>query len=1149
MRFKLLKISVLSLLSVVTLVAIGIGVFSWRLTQGPIPLSFLNGRIEAAINLQLQNMKVSLGDAVLELDPKDRVPHIRFRNLVLRDGDGNVLASAPRAAVSLDTKDMLSGVITASSLELIGPKISARRNLDGSLALGVGGQAANDNDPVILDENFNGQSSKETKGDSDALPQSTTNGAKLIALLDSRGNENSVSALQNIRITQASLNVFDDANASNWYAPSADLTFQKMPYGFVVLAKADVATKADPWHAEFSITYQHAAKLFSASITVDNLVPANVADKVYALSQFAKVKIPLAGHIEIEALESGVITKAYAELQAKGGELNLPDYLAQPIIVDDGNFHVNYEAASGAFNILDSSMLVGGTRAEITGKLTPVRTSDGKLTAVDIGLQAKNVSLNAPGASVDPVLVDRVEFSGRASVEEARLDINDLVVMSQNSGVRMRGIIVDGEESPGIQMAGRVRDVSADLLKKIWPPIIAPKSRNWINEHVLSGKITEGTFQVNMPANAMAQAQRTRHLPENAINFSFSLANVATSYFKNLPVITDAFGTAEQHDNNFDLSISSGQASLPSGRLVTLRKGSFAAHDILAGEVQGVFAFDLASPVDAMIELASLPDLNLIKSDISKLPKVDGTAKVSIDLKFPLIKDVPKDRVEISNTISVSDAAITKILPGINLTQGDLTVELGKDTVKVSGPAKINGLDAAVEWSKERGGKTSISKINTVLDEKTREKLGLKIADYLSGPTPIEATITTADAEQPTVDVNIDLSKAKMKLPALAWKRDAQKGTAASFRLTQNENGGRSVDDFTLDGPGLHLKGNLDLAADGKMRSVIMDEIRLGDDTVFSAKVVPGEGTVALTVSGTNFDARPYIKAMVSPVQSSDAKAEASASATSKQDFTLEARFKHVTAFRGEAVNDVVAILRARGGKIADADITGTFLSGQPIKIKVTPLPEGRDMKVFTGDGGATVRAANFYSKIAGGELQFSALIGNEDGSPLRNGQLQIKNFEVRNEAALAELDKRGKPTKSGPRRGGITFTKLWLPFNIDGKFVRLGDVILRGTDMCATADGVIRKQDGAIDITGSVIPACGLTGAFNNVPLLGDILSGGNNNEGLFGVTYAMGGTLASPKIQVNALSALAPGIFRRFFDFKGNSRKPVPAGELKQN
>lgn len=1105
-------------------------------------MSFLNGRIETAINAQLRDMKVSLGDAVLELDQRTHVPHIRFRNLVLRDAEGNIIATAPRAAVSLETKNMLSGTISADSLELIGPKISIRRNLGGALTLGVGGEASTSNEPIVIDENFNTKSDMNSTTPKPAENTGMTSGAKLIALLDSHDSDNSVSALKSIRISQASVNVYDDANASNWFAPQADLTFQKMPYGFIVLAKADVASKAAPWHTEISITYQRSTKLFSASTTIENLIPANVADKIYALSQFAKVNIPLSGHVEFEAKEDGTISSAFAELQASSGELNLPEYLAQPILVDDGSFHINYEAATGAFDVVDSSILVSGNKAELTGKFLPVRANDGRLTAVDISLLAKNLSLDTQGKQTNLLLVDRIEFSGRASAEEARLDITDLVVMSQNTGVRMRGIITDGEESPGIQMAGRVRDVSVDLLKKIWPPVIAPKSRNWISNNVVAGTVTDGTFQVNLPANALAAAQRNKQFPHNAVNFTFNLANVTSHYFKDLPVLVDGFGQARQQDNNFDLSLSAGKTTLQSGKTIKLEKGSFAVRNLLQDGVQGVFNFDLSAPVDAMVDLAGQPDLNLIKTDVSKFPKMDGTAKVNIELQFPLIKDVPKERVQLATKVSVEDATINKILPGIDLTEGALSVDIGKEFIAVTGPAKVNGLNASVTWKKPRGGGPATSQISTTLDEKTREKLGLKIADYLSGPTPVEAILVNNDQGQSVVHVVADLSKAKMKLQALGWKREAEAGTSASFSVTTAESGSRTVDDFKLDGPALRLRGSLAIGANGQMKSVTMTEITLDEENTFAARVIPGDGTVDLKVSGKDFDARPYIKNLISPVQSIAAAAAAPAGQSSTQDFTLNASFSHVTAFRGEAVNGVKAVIRARGGKIADAEISGTFLSGQPIKIKVTSLPDGRDMKVFSSDGGAAVRAANFYSKIAGGELQFSALIGNEQGSPLRNGQLQIKNFEVRNEAALAELDQRGKPKKSGPRKDGISFKKLWLPFDIDAKFVRLGNVILRGTDMCATADGVIRKQDGALDITGSVIPACGLTGIFNNVPLLGDILSGGNNNEGLFGVTYAMGGTLNTPKIQVNAISALAPGIFRRLFDF-------TRAGPTKKN
>lgn len=1130
MRLNILKISVLSILSVLAVLMIAGAAFFWRLSSGPVSMSFLNGKIESAINAQLSAMKVTLGDAVLELDKSTYVPHVQFQNLILRDSEGTVLASAPRAAVTLDSEALLSGKIVATSLELIGPKISARRNLDGTIVLGVGGQA--DVGEVL----------PAGKGDIVADQTSAPNqssGAKLVALLAAPSGKETLSTLQNIRISQAALSVFDDANGATWNAPQADLTFQKLASGFQVLAKADVASAGAPWHAEISTNYDREKHIFDVNTTVDNLVPANVAEKIFALSQFAKVKIPLSGHIEFSVGEDGVVRSGNAELLASAGEVNLPDYLARPITVDEGNLRVKYDAVRKSFIVDNSSILVGGERADVTGSIEPVRATDGRLTELKIALKANNVNVNAQDNSKTSILVDHVEFSGKASVEQARLDIDDLVVMSGNSGVRMRGIITGGDKSPGIQLAGRVRDLSADMVKQLWPPIVAPKSRNWVTEHVVDGRVSEGTFQINLPVNTLHQALADRHIPDGSIDLTFSLRDVSTHYFKSLPLLEHASAEAHQKDNDFELNITAGQSVLSSGKIVNINKGSFSAHNLLLEEVPGSVTVDLTAPIAAMLELANQPDLNLIKSDFKTMPKLTGIANASIGLQFPLIKDVPKSRLQMTTAVSISGATVDEILPGVNLTDGELAVAIGAEKITVSGPAKVNGLPAKISWEKPRGGGPAVSKIEAILDEQLREKIGIKLSTYLSGPMPVQATISQNEAGENQVDVDADLSSVKMKLAALGWKRDAVEGTTASFSLTTNNDGSRNVNDFKLDGDGLRLRGNIDIAKNGKLSSVTMDEIRLDQDNVFSAKVVPGDGTTDLTVNGKNFDARPYIKNLISPVQTG---ANAAPQSQSGADFTLTAHFDHVTANRGEAVDDVSATLRARAGKIAEADITGHFLSGQPITIKVTPLPEGRDLRVDTNDGGAAIRAANFYSKMAGGTLQFAALIGNEQGSPVRNGRLLVQNFAVRNEAALAQLDQRGKPKKSGPRSDGLTFKKLWLPFTIDGEFVRMGDVILRGSDMCATASGVIRKADGALDITGTVVPVCGLTGVFNNVPLIGDILTGGNNNEGIFGMTYAMSGSLAKPNVRVNPVSVLAPGLFRRFFDFQKNTSGVKP-------
>jgi hypothetical protein len=1133
LRRKLAKITAWSFLAVFLVILLGIGAFAWKLSQGPIAISFLNNRIEQAINAQLKDMKVKLGTAVLELDPKSNVPHVRFRNLVLSDSSGAVLASAPRAAVTLDSSALWSGKIAARSLELIGPKISARRNIDGTVELGVGGQDLG-----------NGESSVDQNGKSDRIGEAftevtnQTSGAKLIAILDDRSANGALSSLEDIRVSAATINVYDDANSANWFAPNADLTFRKMPYGFVVLAKAEVDTAKDPWHTEFSVTYHHEQKNFAVSATVDNVVPADVADKIFALSQFAKVRIPLAGHIELEATENGTVTAASGEFTAGKGRLSLPDFVAQPIDIDNGTINSKYRPDQGSFDIVDSFLVLGGSRADLSGAITPVRGADGKLAAVKIQMKAHNVSLNQDGKKAEPIIVDRVEFVGQAGITDASLEIEDFVVMSGNTGVRMRGSVSQGDNSPAIHLAGRVRDVSAEFLKTIWPPIIAPNSRHWISDNVSSGRVSEGTFQVNLSANALAKAKQDKKLPENSVDFSFKLKDVSTKYLKTMPILTNGAGEGGQHDNNFELNISAGQSTLENGQTIKLKGGSFLAKNVMLDEVPGIFGFEISAPISTMLAFASQPELGVMKFKVEELGKLQGNAEASIGLKLPLIDDVPKDRIDFSTDVKLTDVELPDIAPGLDLTDGQFNVDLFPDSITISGPAKLNGLTAQIQWQKPRGDGPSKASITATLDEKTREKIGLKLTDYISGPMPIHATIEKNETGDPEVAIDADLSDVKMKLAALSWKRDATPGTKVSFKLRSTADG-RSIDNFVLDGDGLHLRGSIKTNLKGKLQSVVMDQIKLDEDNVFSARVVPGEGTVDLTISGKNFDARPYIKTLTSPAAPAQAN-KTTPTTTEGQDFTLSAHFDRVTANRGETLTDVNAVLRARASKIAEADISAKFLNGQTVNVTVIPLATGREFRVGSNDGGSVLRAANFYSKIAGGQLRFYALLGNEEGSPVHKGRLDIINFDVRNEAALAELDQRGKPKKSGPRKEGINFERLHLPFTTDDKFIRLGDVVLKGTDMCATADGVIRKSDNAIDVTGTMIPACGISGVFNNVPLLGDILSGGNSNEGLFGVTYFVGGTFVKPEIKVNPLSAIAPGIFRRFFDFSPK-RAPV--------
>jgi hypothetical protein len=56
-------------------------------------------------------------------------------------------------------------------------------------------------------------------------------------------------------------------------------------------------------------------------------------------------------------------------------------------------------------------------------------------------------------------------------------------------------------------------------------------------------------------------------------------------------------------------------------------------------------------------------------------------------------------------------------------------------------------------------------------------------------------------------------------------------------------------------------------------------------------------------------------------------------------------------------------------------------------------------------------------------------------------------------------------------------------------------------------------------------------------IPVLGEIFTSGERGGGVFAANYTMSGSTDDPKVTVNPLSALTPGLFRNIFNIFGQA------------
>ncbi len=215
--------------------------------------------------------------------------------------------------------------------------------------------------------------------------------------------------------------------------------------------------------------------------------------------------------------------------------------------------------------------------------------------------------------------------------------------------------------------------------------------------------------------------------------------------------------------------------------------------------------------------------------------------------------------------------------------------------------------------------------------------------------------------------------------------------------------------------------------------------------------------------------------------------------------------------------------------------VKGKTSTGQPFDLSLTRDGKKRTLRLFANEGGPLIQFLGIYSRVTGGNLVLD-YGGTVDGGG--SGVLVMRDFDVNNEAAFTRVldptsSRAGMVHAYSEASNGHHFTQMRIPFHQEGWVIAIDDAALRGASVGATASGTINLPDSKIALSGTLIPAFGINNIAGGIPLLGAILGGGRN-EGVFGITYKLFGPLDNPELVVNPMSAIAPGIFRKLFEYR---------------
>ncbi|MCC8983819.1 DUF3971 domain-containing protein [Bradyrhizobium acaciae] len=1129
----------LVLVVLVVMFATCFGALWWRLGAGPINLDLATPWLAAAIEENIgHGNTVEVGGTQIERAGRVRIA-VRIRDIIVRDRDHAVVASAPKAEVRLSGTALLMGQLRAESLNLVDAELSVRITPDGNVTVSAGDTAK----PLAT-----GVASKREAGmpptfprpvpaapppvasppaasePAVAAPDSAQSG--LLAGLDWLDSLSLTGLdgqnLNEIGLKNGNLVVDDQQRGNKWSFENISLSLRRPSGGGVALSFGEEGAK--PWSVRVLVGPQQNG-VRTVDIKADKVSTRNILLALRTKDLTYTADLPLSGEMRGELGRDGLPTYFRGKINVGAGNIidtDTPDY---PMPVDSAEMSVEWD--SGRRVLLAPIKIVSGAnRITLLGHLEPPNDN---VTDWQAGLSGGTIVLADADKNEPPLIFNRINVGFRFDTEKKRVLLTQADISNGEIGVAGTGSI-DYSGEPRLQLGFAGTPMSASALKRMWPIIIVPEVREWVLERIDRGTLQRIDVGVNSPVHNLSR--KGPPIPDDGLSVNIVASGVTVRPVDKMPAVHDADLKARVTGRTATVTINQGIADTPAGRKITLSDFTFEVPDMAPKPSPSKVKFRVDCPVPAAAEILASDRL----SDLSG-PPIDpnaskGNVTATINLGMPVTGGLTKADTQYSVSADISGVAVDKLVMNQKLEANTLKVIASNAGFQVKGDVKINGQAASLDYRKPADGDADV-KLQATLDDASRARLGLDLGPAVSGAIPIKLNGKIGSGDNPATKMGVEADLTQLKLDNIlpGWVKTQGRAGKATFNVVPKGQSTR-FEDISIEGAGVSIKGALEVDQNGDLMNANFPTYAPseGDKTSLRADRGP-DGVIKVTMRGDVFDGRGFLKSAISG-RDNDPKSK-----TKTTDFDVDLKLGAVAGFNGEALRGVDAKISRRNGFFKAFTLSGKVGRDTPVSVDMRGRQQGREVIYLqTSDAGAFLRFIDTYSKVIGGQLTLAMEPPIPEPSP-REGLINITGFSVKGETQL------DRAVAGGPvsTQNGIGFDALRAEFTRQSGQLSIRNGVVKGPSIGATIEGSIDYLGNQVRMNGTFIPMYGLNNMFGQIPFFG-IFLGAGSNEGLIGVTYEVVGTPSQPVLRVNPISALAPGLTRKIFEFKQYGPNDLP-------
>ena len=662
-------------------------------------------------------------------------------------------------------------------------------------------------------------------------------------------------------------------------------------------------------------------------------------------------------------------------------------------------------------------------------------------------------------------------------------------------------IAADGEAA----IATRIDNLQFSALPRLWPEGVSANARSWVLENIPLGIVNEVTADLKIE-NIYGGARVT------AMSGELRFSGLEVSYLKPMPPLTEGVGTAVFTDKSFYVTVNGGEI------------------DGVRLEGAEVLLFDLDRAQERVkIRATGGGELPNLLAALSSQPiavdeylaiaagQTSGRVRGELRMAFPLLKLLKAEDVELHAVGDGERLRLEGYANGAPLLIKKAKLEVTMERLRISGDAELTdseftfGLDDDFSTrSFAVNGKFAAAQIAAfnfnfpkgllkggaaeIVAEWSQDELGLAAAEFAADLRDCELNI-----------VHLGVGKAAgedARLRGTLKRQGTDNSIVANFSFEQAEGSADGRVKFT---EGTH-----------ELREISLTTASLAQNT-FTFAAIERADVWRMDMKGESWNAAQLLARFLG--EDSEETPEEMLG-----DFNFVMELARLKLFEEGDLGATSGEMARAGGLWQKVNIS-TKIEGDPVDFKIIPNEKEKRYILLMGNLGGVLRSQGLTDRISGGQLEFFAAAASAE-RPI-DGTVSIRDFKMGDFPFFVRLLNLASFSGAGGILGRpIKFDNTSAILAIENGNIKIEDGVARSDELVITFDGNIDLSKNGMQIEGALVPSYVINSIFNEVPILGALLTGGQG--GIIALNYEISGDPRDPEVSSNPLSAVSPGLLK---------------------